>query len=211
MEGENGGSAVGQLSGRTRHLPSLRFTCHRLDLPGPIAATESSSSTAQAHRPPWSIWRAASALKARKHSNRPRFAASAIPMPRTRGRDMAPGHPASTRPARPAARDTSGPAAPGTPGRTSSVLTCAESSCVESAPSSISGAVHLGSRPRLPAPRASTRTAQTNRSHIPPGIPIPAQCAARSRSQDWPQATRRATALTPARTAPPSKPGCRTR
>src|SRR5215217_2494961 len=51
------------------------------------------------------------------------------------------GHPASTRPARPAARDTSGPPAPGTPGHTSSVLTCAESSYVESAPSSISRAV----------------------------------------------------------------------
>ena len=45
------------------------------------------------------------------------------------------------------------------------------------------------------------------RGHTPPGIPIPAKHAARSRSQGWPQATRRAPALTPARTAPPSPAG----
>ena len=41
----------------------------------------------------------------------------------------------------------------------------------------------------------------------PAGIPIPAITAARSRSQDWPKATRRAPALTTARTAPPSPAG----
>src|SRR5829696_4199253 len=41
----------------------------------------------------------------------------------------------------------------------------------------------------------------------PGGIPIPAQSAARSRSQGWPKATRRAPALTSARTAPPSSAG----
>jgi hypothetical protein len=41
----------------------------------------------------------------------------------------------------------------------------------------------------------------------PGGIPIPAQSAARSRSQGWPKATRRAPALTSARTAPPSPAG----
>src|SRR5215217_5767368 len=59
------------------------------------------------------------------------------------------GHHASTHPVRPAARDTSGPPAPGTPGHTSSVLTCAESSCVESAPSSISRAVQPELEERL--------------------------------------------------------------
>ena len=44
-------------------------------------------------------------------------------------------------------------------------------------------------------------------SHTPTGIPIPATRAARSRSQDWPKATRRAPALTPARTAPPFPAG----
>ena len=43
--------------------------------------------------------------------------------------------------------------------------------------------------------------------HTTGGIPIPAQSAARSRSQGWPKATRRAPALTPARTAPPSPAG----
>jgi hypothetical protein len=43
--------------------------------------------------------------------------------------------------------------------------------------------------------------------HATGGIPIPAQSAARSRSQGWPKATRRAPALTPARTAPPSRAG----
>ena len=42
----------------------------------------------------------------------------------------------------------SGPPAPETAGRTSSVLTCAESSCVRSAPSSISRAVHDGRTPQ---------------------------------------------------------------
>jgi hypothetical protein len=48
--------------------------------------------------------------------------------------DMPPGTPASTRPAPQAVPDTSGPPAHGTPGRTSSVLSCAESSCVGLAP-----------------------------------------------------------------------------
>ena len=66
---------------------------------------------------------------------------------------------------------------------------------------------HLGPDPGLPTPRPTTRTTQTDRSHTPTGIPIPAQRAARSRSQGWPQATRRAPALTPARTAPHSPAG----
>ena len=67
-----------------------------------------------------------------------------------------------------------------------------------------------GPDPELPAPRATTRPTQTDRSHTPGGIPIQAQPRHRSRGQGWPQATRRAPALTPARTAPPSQPGCRT-
>src|SRR4029453_15014694 len=74
------------------------------------------------------------------------------------------GPPASTRPVRPAAPDTPGPPAPGTPGHTSSVLTCAESSCVESAPSSISRAVHGEPppviRPDTIPPRTPTETLQ---------------------------------------------------
>ena len=58
-----------------------------------------------------------------------------------------------------------------------------------------------GPDPGLPAPRATARAAQTRCSHTSSGIPIPAQPAARSRGQGWPQATRRAPALTPARTA----------
>ncbi len=57
-------------------------------------------------------------------------------------------------------------------------------------------------------PRGLTRSTQTDRSQTPHGIPIPAQRAARSRGQGWPQATHRASALTPTRTAPPSQPGC---
>jgi len=69
---------------------------------------------------------------------------------------------------------------------------------------------HLGPHPRLPTPRRPTRPTQTDRSHTPADIPIPAHTRHRSRGQGWPQATHRATALTPARTAPPSTPRCRT-
>jgi hypothetical protein len=69
--------------------------------------------------------------------------------------------------------------------------------------------VDLGPDPGLPAARTATRATQEDPgNHTRPGTPIGAPSRHRSRSQDWPQATRRAPALTPARTAPPSGPGC---
>jgi Integrase core domain len=58
-------------------------------------------------------------------------------------------------------------------------------------------------QPRGLPPGPPKQTAATP----PPGIPIPAQPRNRSRSQGWPKATRRAPALTPVRTAPPSPAG----
>ena len=58
---------------------------------------------------------------------------------------------------------------------------------------------HPRPHPRLPAPRPPTRApAPTSQPRRP------------QRRQGWPQATRRASALTAARTTPPSQPGCRT-
>ncbi len=63
------------------------------------------------------------------------------------------------------------------------------------------------------APRTPTRAtttdedAEQDRYHTRGGIPIPVHPAARSRRQGWPEAARRAPALTTARTAKSSNGG----